>query len=182
MKMAKKRYYMGWLFCLILLLQGCGNDASFDALLLPATATSTGCTFNGKGISGPIGLWCQTVGPVQFHVVRSAKDATPVANANVRIDIGNSVGDGVLLLDTTGTTCFNGEPIPDPLVDPIPSGCLSLNTRTDNLGVVEFQVRTNPVNGCGAVTTDITSTTYAQVTIAAASATWQMAHTITCAT
>lgn len=176
--MAKKRYYMGGLFCLILLLQGCGNDASFDALLLPATATSSGCTFP-KGSPGPFS--CQTVGPVQFHVVRSANDSTPVANANVRIDIGNSVGDGVLLLDPTGKTCFNGEPIPpDPSVDPIPSGCLSLNTRTDNLGVVQFQVLTDPIKGCGAVITDITSNTYAQVTIAASSATWQMAHTIKC--
>ncbi|MBI3596136.1 MAG: hypothetical protein HY203_03165 [Nitrospirae bacterium] len=179
--MARKRYDIGWLFCLILLLQSCGNDASFDAVVEPATQTSTGCTFTAITVTGPIGgatpVYCQTVGPVQFHVQRSADDTTPVGDANVRIDIGNSVGDGVLLLNSTGTACFNGG---DPTASPPPSGCLSLDTKTDKFGVVSFQVRTTPIEGCDGATTDITSSTFARVTISNSSGNWQMDNTIKC--
>jgi len=181
--MARKRYEVGWLFCLILILQSCGNDASFDAVILPETQTSTGCTFTGTGVTGPIldlssnPVYCQTVGAVQFHVQRTATDTTPVGDADVRIDIGNSVGDGVLLLNSDGTACFNGG---DPTAIPTPSDCLSLDTKTDKFGVISFKVRTTPINGCGAGTSNITSSTFVQVTISNSHATWQMDNTITC--
>ena len=186
MEMARKRIYdIGWFFCLplLLLLQSCSNDASVDAVILPATITSTGCTFQGATVVGPIQLnggnaWCQTVGPIQFHVQRSADDTTPVGNADVRIDIGNSVGDGTLLLNSEGTACFNGDSIP--LAPPVPAGCLSQTVQTDKFGVVSFQVRTTPIEGCDGATSDITSSTFATVTISNSQATWQMDSTIKC--
>ena len=175
--MARKRYDIGCLLCLlclILILQCCSNDASVDAVILPADQTSTGCSFDGVTNSGPFA--CQTTGRVQFHVQKSADDTTPVGDADVRIDIGNDVGDGTLLLDPTGSTCFNG----DPITIPPTQGCLSQSTRTDKFGNVSFQVLTDPMAGCNGATTDITSTTNAQVTISNSHATWEMAHTIKC--
>jgi len=172
--MASKRFDIGWLLCLVLFLPSCGNDASVDAVVSPATQTSAGCTFNAVGTVGPIGS-CQTVGPVQFHVQRSADDATPVGDANIRIDIGNSVGDGVLLLNSTGTACFNGgnPAVPD-------ADCFSLETRTDKFGNVSFQVLTSPIEGCDGATQDITSSTFARVTISNSSGNWQMDTSIKC--
>lgn len=177
--MARRRYDIVWLLGLILFLQSCGNDASVDAVVSPSTQTSAGCTFNAQAVVGPIGggtpVWCQTVGPVQFHVQRSADDTTPVGDANIRIDIGNSVGDGVLLLNSTGTACFNGGDLTVPDAD-----CFSLDTKTDKFGNVSFQIRTTPIEGCDGVTTDITSSTFARVTISNSSGNWQMDNTITC--
>jgi len=180
--MARKRYDIGCLLCLlclILILQSCSNDSSVDAVVLPADQTSTGCTFDGKAFPPPVTFSCQTVGPIQFHVQKSADDTTPVGDADIRIDIGNSVGDVAWLLDPTGTTCFNGDPIPNPIALPVPPGCQSQTTRTNKFGVVEFQVLTDPIASCSG-TTDITSTTFAQVTISNSHATWEMPHTITC--
>jgi hypothetical protein len=176
MEMARKRYDIGWLLCLILLLQSCGNDASVDAVVSPATQTSAGCTFQGKGVPPTTVLgFCQTTGSVQFHVQRSADDATPVGDANIRIDIGNSNGNNVLLLDATGTTCYNGG---DPTVPD--SDCFSLDTKTDKFGNVAFQVLTGPFFGCDLVTTDIASVTSAKVTISNSAGVWEMDNTIKC--
>jgi len=176
--MARKRYYeMGWLFCLplLLLLQSCGsNDGSFNAIILPAPQTSTGCSFDGTGgaVSFP---GCQTVGPIQFHVQRTADDTTPVGDAEVRIDIGNSVGDIVFLMNSEGTACFHGSA---PAI-PKPSDCQSLTAKTDKFGVIKFQVLTAPIAGCTG-TNDITSSSFATVTISNSQATWQMDSTVKC--
>ncbi|HET6466395.1 MAG TPA: hypothetical protein VFH55_12370, partial [Nitrospiria bacterium] len=87
--MARKRYDIGCLLCLlclILILQSCSNDASVDAVILPADQTSTGCSFDGVVNPSPATFACQTTGPIQFHVQRSADDTTPVGDADVRID------------------------------------------------------------------------------------------------
>jgi hypothetical protein len=179
MEMARIRYDIGGLLCLILLLQSCGNDASVDAVVSPATQTSTGCTFNAKGVAANVVVGtCQTTGSVQFHVQRSADDATPVADTNIRIDVGNSNGNVTYLLDSTGTTCFNGDPNPFPAL-PTP-GCQSQDTKTDKFGNVSFQVFTGPFFGCGALTTDITSITNAKVTISNSAGVWEMENTIKC--
>ncbi len=165
--MARKPYYIVLLLVLILLLQNCGNDTSFDAVVV-APADSEGCTFDGTVSPGPFS--CRTNGPLVFKVEKSSTDTTPVADANVRIDIGNSAGEGVQLLNSAGTACYFGSTIGSGNPD-----CFSVETQTDNLGVLQFQVLTGPISGCGGGTTDITGgDTFAQVTTSASFATWKM--------
>lgn len=174
--MSINRRNIGWLFCLILLLESCSNNAPYDAVIVPSDQESAGCEIFAAGTAANaiVGA-CQTTGPVQFQVQRSADDPTPVSNADVRISIGNSAGDGVLLLNETGKYCYNGG---DPTVPD--SDCFSLTGKTDKFGTVKFQILTYPIFGCGAVTDDITSSSNVTVSISASQGTWHMDTTVKC--
>lgn len=192
--MVRKRYYLVLLLGLILLFQSCmTDDASFDAVVIGPNDLA-GFKFQGTGvdcIASPAGDF-STTGPLVFQVQKSSTDPTPVANANVRIDVGSGGNVNPVLLDRTGTTCYSGSPIPDiicPLGIPTfasPPGpdCSAVDTQTDQLGVVQFKVKGQVFFGCGtgasASTEDIATEANAQVTISAAAKGWKMPITITC--
>ena len=188
--MVRKKYHFVLLLGLILLSQGCGtNDASFDAVVVgpgDIAALTTGNLAGVGAIDPPIPF--SSTGPLVFKVQRSANDPTPVANANVRIDVGNGSNVITLLLNSSGTSCYSGSN-PDTNSDGVlslaevlaaPPDCFSVNTQTDNLGVVQFKILGEVVAGCGAGTSAITSFANAQVTSSASFAVSNIPITITC--
>ena len=190
--MAGKRYHLVLLLGLILLFQSCSNstdDASFNAVVI-GPADLTGFELNAVGvgfIDPPAGF--STTGPLVFRVQKSSTDPTPVANANVRIDVGSGSNVIALLLDKTGTSCYNGSSIdPTPLTpfdltdlfSITAPDCFSVDTQTDQFGVVQFKIVGEVFFGCGASTTDIKSSANTQVTISASFDTTSMPITIKC--
>jgi hypothetical protein len=183
--MTRKRYYIVLLFSLVLLFQGCGttDDTNPDAVVIPPTAP-TGVTLTG-GASPP--FLSTVVSPLLFKVQASATDTTPVADANVRIDIGQSgtspmtpgAGSAFLLdpNDPTYSTCIDGTPTS---ATPPSLGCTLFFTKTNSLGSVPlFGMRADVAN-CGSSTTGVTASVSATVTISASSETVTQDITVSC--
>jgi len=188
--MTIKWYNFALLLGLILLVQSCGDDAGFDAVVIgpgDIAELETG-SLVGVGAIDPTPLLFSSTGPLVFKVQRTTDDPTPVANANVRIDVGSGSNVVAFLMNSSGTACYSGGildangdgQLSSAEILAAPSDCFSVNTQTDNLGVVQFKILGAVVAGCGAGTSDITSFANAQVTASASFAVSSMPLTIKC--